>query len=68
MRIGRGLGSRRLPCGCVAGIYETYCDEIVTIIDARGAGCGHPGHLAGDVLASRMAQSTSPLDTRSPHE
>ena len=29
MRIRRGLGSRRLPCGCVAGIYETYRDEIV---------------------------------------
>ena len=68
MRIRRGLGSRRLPCGCVAGIYETYRDEIVTIIDAREAGCGHPGHLAGNVLASRMTRSTSPLDTRSPHE
>jgi hypothetical protein len=68
MRIGRGLGSRRLPCGCVAGIYQTSRDEIVTIIDARGAGCGHPGHLAADVPALRMAQSTSPLETRSPHE
>lgn len=58
MRIRRGLGSRRLPCGCVAGIYETYRDEIVTIVDAPGAGCDHPGHLTGTVLPTGMSEST----------
>jgi hypothetical protein len=50
MRIRRGLGSRRLSCGCVAGIYETYRDEIVTIVDATGGECVDPAHLAGNVL------------------
>ena len=67
MRIRRGLGSRRLPCGCVAGIYETYRDEIVTIVDAPGAGCRHPGHLAGSVLVTSLTEST-PLASPSPHE
>jgi len=56
-----------LRCGCLAGIYETYRDEIVTIIDVPGAACGHPGHVAGRVLASRMAGSTS-LEAESPHK
>jgi hypothetical protein len=67
IRIRRGLGSRRLPCGCVAGIYETYRDEIVIIVDAPGAGCGHPGHLAGRVLPSPMGGSTS-FEGQSPPE
>jgi len=67
MRIRRGLGSRRLRCGCLAGIYETYRDEIVTILDVPGAACGHPGHVAGRVLASRMAGSSS-LEAESPHK
>ena len=67
MRIRRGLGSRRLPCGCVAGIYETYRDEIVTIVDAPGAGCDNPGHLAGTVLPPSMSESTA-LESQRPHE
>jgi len=39
-----------LSCGCVAGIYETYRDEIVTIVDATGGECVDPAHLAGNVL------------------
>jgi hypothetical protein len=67
MRIRRGLGSRRLPCGCVAGIYETYRDEIVTIVDAPGAGCGHRGHVAGGVLVTSLTEST-PRESHYPHE
>lgn len=67
MRIRRGLGSRRLPCGCLAGIYETYRDEIVTIVDVPGAGCDHPRHLAGTVLPTSMNQS-APLEPERPHE
>ena len=67
MRIRRGLGSRRLPCGCVAGIYDTYRDEIVTIVDAHGAGCDHPGHLAGTVLPTSINESTA-LESQRPHE
>jgi hypothetical protein len=49
------------------GIYETYRDEIVTILDVPSAACSHPGHVAGSVLASRMAGSTS-LEAESPHK
>ena len=67
MRIRRGLGSRRLACGCVAGIYETYRDEIVTIVDAPGLGCARPGHLAGSVLPTSVSERTA-LESQHPHE
>jgi len=50
MRIRRGLGSRRLACGCVVGVYETYRDEIVTIVDASNPSCADPAHHTGNVL------------------
>jgi hypothetical protein len=50
MRLLRGLGSRLLPCGCLAGIYETYADTTVTIIDARGEHCDHTEHTVGGVM------------------
>jgi len=50
MRIRRGLSSRHLRCGCVAGVYETYRDEIVLIIDAPSSTCPNPGHTAGSVI------------------
>ena len=67
MRIRRGLGSRRLPCGCLAGIYETYRDEIVTIVDAAGAGCDDPRHLAGTILPASL-NTRAPLEPDRPHE
>jgi hypothetical protein len=39
-----------LPCGCVAGVYETYRDEIVTIVDAGHPRCANPAHHAGNVI------------------
>ena len=51
MRLLRGLGSRLLPCGCLAGIYETYADTTVTIIDARGEHCDNVGHTVGQQMA-----------------
>jgi hypothetical protein len=50
MRILRGLNSRVLACGCVAGIYETYDSDIVTIIDAPGPTCADPTHERGKQL------------------
>jgi hypothetical protein len=50
MRLLRGLGSRLLPCGCLAGIYETYADTTVTIIDARGEHCDNVGHTVNGVM------------------
>ena len=57
MRIRRGLGSRRLDCGCVAGVYETYGDEIVTILDASAPSCANPAHRSGNVLPDASDQS-----------
>lgn len=50
MRLLRGLGSRLLPCGCLAGIYETYADTTVTIIDARGEHCDNVKHIENGVM------------------
>jgi hypothetical protein len=47
MRILRGLTSRLLPCGCVAGVYETYDGAVVTVVDERGERCADPAHVAG---------------------
>jgi hypothetical protein len=60
MRILRGLRSRLLPCGCVVGIYETYENEIVAIVDARGAACREDAHEPGKQvpLTPDMAQET----------
>jgi hypothetical protein len=50
VRILRGLTSRLLPCGCVAGIYETYDGEIVSLLDDRQPGCSNPEHLNGNQI------------------
>jgi hypothetical protein len=50
MRILRGLSSRFLPCGCVAGIYETYDGLIIAVIDAHGSSCDNNRHGGGKVL------------------
>jgi hypothetical protein len=50
MRILRGLTSRLLPCGCVAGVYETYEGRVVTLLDERDAACHEPGHIEGDEI------------------
>ena len=68
MRIRRGLGSRRLPCGCVAGIYETYRDEVVAILDALGTGCVDPDHLAGTILPTLVTDPDRSLEPSSPPE
>jgi len=50
MRILKGLSSRFLACGCVAGIYETYDGLIIAVIDAPGARCDNERHGGGKVL------------------
>ena len=50
MRILRGLTSRVLPCGCVAGVYETYDGHVVTLLDERGAACQTDTHEKGTRL------------------
>ena len=65
MRIQRGLGSRVLACGCVAGVYETYDGETVAILDARGTTCADSAHEQGkqlplDALPIRSTSSRRP--------
>jgi hypothetical protein len=48
MRILRGLTSRVLPCGCVAGVYETYEGGVVTLLDERESTCQVETHENGN--------------------
>jgi len=48
MRILRGLTSRVLACGCVAGVYETYDGAIVTLLDERESTCQVDIHENGN--------------------
>jgi hypothetical protein len=50
MRILRGLTSRLLPCGCMAGVYETYDGNVVVLLDEREARCPEPSHVEGDEM------------------
>lgn len=50
MRLMRGLSSHLLPCGCLAGIYETYAGTTVAIVDAHGELCTLAKHRAGEAL------------------
>ena len=43
-RILRGLGSRALPCGCLVGLYETYANTTIAILDAKGPECADRAH------------------------
>ena len=56
MRILRGLTSRLLPCGCMAGVYETYDGKVVTLIDERQATCPRSRHM----FPQRIPGSDSP--------
>ena len=65
MRILKGLSSRFLACGCVAGVYETYDGLIIAVIDAPGSSCDNDRHGRGKVVpvdaddASDAIRSTS---------
>lgn len=50
MRILRGLTSRILPCGCIAGVYETYDGTVVTLLDERQSTCHDPTHADGNQI------------------
>ncbi len=45
------VSGRVLPCGCVAGVYETWTWSLVTILYERDAGCQNPGHAVHEILA-----------------
>jgi hypothetical protein len=61
MRILRGLSSRFLPCGCLAGVYETYDGEIVGILDARAETCADPAHASGKIVPLPPPAGVAPI-------
>jgi len=61
MRILRGLTSRLLSCGCVAGIYETYDGAVVTLIDERSTRCADVSHQNGNRLPE-LTSAPAPLN------
>ena len=66
MRIRRGLTSRLLPCGCIAGIYETYRDEIIAILDARSPDCVETSHVTGNMIPGLDTDDAEPRDPHDP--
>jgi hypothetical protein len=57
MQILRGLSSKILPCGCLAGVYETYNGEVVGILDARSGACTIAAHQNGKQLPAAPASA-----------
>jgi hypothetical protein len=39
-----------LPCGCLTGTYETWNQDVVTILDARGTRCAEDRHQLDAVV------------------
>lgn len=59
MRILRGLTSRLLTCGCMAGVYETYDGTVVTLLDDRGPHCQTASHVEGEEIPEFAGTSQS---------
>jgi hypothetical protein len=59
MRILRGLTSRLLPCGCIAGVYETYDGTVVTLLDERQSTCQDATHVDGNQISDLPGVSAS---------
>jgi hypothetical protein len=66
MRLLRGLGSQLLPCGCLAGVYETYAGTTVSIIDAHGDGCDVDAHRPGAIVPAGPTRASIPVPARVP--
>jgi len=62
MRILRGLSSKFLPCGCVAGVYETYEGTVIGILDAKAGTCRLTTHRNGKMIPvdSSVSGQTTP--------
>lgn len=44
------VSSGVLPCGCLAGTYETWSQQIVTIVDEKSGSCPHADHDKNAIL------------------
>jgi hypothetical protein len=54
------VGGRVLPCGCLAGTYDTWMGATVVILDARSARCQRPRHRTHAVLWAGTAAARHP--------
>lgn len=61
MRILRGLGSRAFSCGCLVGVYETYNNQTIALIDAKGSQCTNGDHRVDSGVEFEMATSDDRL-------
>lgn len=59
MRILRGLTSHVLPCGCVAGVYETYDGHVITLLDERESACRNDTHENGNRIPGLASVTTA---------
>jgi hypothetical protein len=55
VRILRGLAGRRLECGCLTGVYETYSGEVVEMIDWHADACRQSSHIEGGTIPGLSA-------------
>jgi hypothetical protein len=56
----RVLRGAHLPCGCVAGIYETYAGTTVAVIDEAHAECRLAQHRNGSMMGIEGRDSPRP--------
>ena len=56
-RILRILRGEHLPCGCTAGVYETYDGGTLRVLDVRADMCRNGQHRPGIVLAQHDARA-----------
>lgn len=58
-QLRRCVRGMTLPCGCLAGVYETYSGGAVAIVDVVGKTCAAPEHGVNVVVwESGAATST----------
>jgi len=56
------LALESLPCGCVAGVYQTASAVVeVEFVEAKGPHCVFPWHRTGEM--TRVAVPESPLES-----
>ena len=44
--VRRCVGGYRLPCGCIAGVYERVDGDIITLVDVQVPSCPEGGSHA----------------------
>jgi hypothetical protein len=55
--LSRLVRAEHYPCGCVAGVYETWRKELAEIVDAVSPDCRNPNHVENIVVHVRSPMS-----------